>query len=147
MQYNLLFCFTEDGKIAFTATNSNDIGHLGNHQTIVFDRVVTNTGNQYNPQTGIFTTSVSGFYVFFVELRAMDHATLYAEIVKDGLTLVVTFAVAPNVKYHHRSDSNMAVVHLNQGESVWVKTIEVNQQTGLLVDDGSSFSGFLLYRD
>lgn len=139
--------FTEDGKIAFTATNSKDIEHLGNHQTIVFDRVVTNIGNQYHQHSGIFTTTVSGVYVFFFDLRARQNAELYGALVKDGTTLVVAYAYAPNVSHHHRSESNMAVTHLNEGDSVWVQTVDVYTQTILLLDDRSSFSGFLLYRD
>lgn len=63
----IYFIFTDDGKIAFTATNSNDTGHLGIHQTIIFDRVVTNIGNHYHPHSGIFTTIVAGVYVFFFD--------------------------------------------------------------------------------
>lgn len=122
-------------------------GHLGNHQTIIFDRVVTNIGNHYHPHSGIFITIVAGVFVFFFDLRALDHALLAAEIVKDGSTLVVTYTISPDVTYLHRAESNMTIVHLNQGESVWVQTVYVIQPTSLLVDNGSSFSGFLLYRD
>jgi hypothetical protein len=50
--------------VAFFATLSNRIEHVGIGQSFVFDRVVTNVGSCYNNIHGNFIAPVSGTYVF-----------------------------------------------------------------------------------
>jgi hypothetical protein len=56
--------------VAFTVTFSHDDSDdgipLGPHQTLKFDRVVTNAGNGYDPTTGLFTAPVAGYYAFYL---------------------------------------------------------------------------------
>ncbi|XP_052820396.1 uncharacterized protein LOC128246245 [Mya arenaria] len=47
-------------------SDSNNI-NTGVGQTIVYDHVITNVGGAYHNKTGIFTTPVSGVYVFNVD--------------------------------------------------------------------------------
>ena len=75
--------------VAFFATiDFISIDHLGLHQNIVFEDVVTNIGNAYDNQHGVFNAPVSGLYIFTTSLMS-DHSIEYwAEIVVNGKVIV-----------------------------------------------------------
>jgi hypothetical protein len=50
----------------FSHDDGNNGIPLGPHQILQFDRVITNAGNGYNAQTGIFTAPVAGYYAFSI---------------------------------------------------------------------------------
>ncbi|KAH3710148.1 hypothetical protein DPMN_069616 [Dreissena polymorpha] len=50
----------EERPVAFYATLVNTIEHVGDHQHIVFDHVITNIGDGYSPEHGHFTAPVRG---------------------------------------------------------------------------------------
>ncbi|KAH3697653.1 hypothetical protein DPMN_085158 [Dreissena polymorpha] len=61
--------------------------HVGPHQPIVFDEIITNVGNVYSGKTGIFRVPVSGQYVLnLVYSAGVSTASpdSYLEIVSDG---------------------------------------------------------------
>ncbi|KAH3721009.1 heavy metal-binding protein HIP-like [Dreissena polymorpha] len=58
------------GAVAFFATVSDDIGHLHDRQRILFDNVLTNTGDAYNEHNGTFVAPVAGLYVFSTTLMS-----------------------------------------------------------------------------
>jgi len=56
--------------VAFFVGLTTNIGPISQHADIVFDRVVTNVGNAYDPDTGRFTAPVNGTYQFNVIIAA-----------------------------------------------------------------------------
>ena len=61
---------------------------LGQHSMLVFDKVVLNVGDGYDPHTGIFTAPVSGVYSFFLTQMSSDGAReLWLSIRQDGSSL------------------------------------------------------------
>ena len=56
----------------------------GDHQTIQFDKVVTNVGNMYNPIDGIFRAPVDGTYVFCWTNTNRDHSYMNTELIQNG---------------------------------------------------------------
>ena len=49
------------GGIGFTACVSvGDLDNLGDHHTILFDKIITNTGSAYHDNTGIFIAPFKG---------------------------------------------------------------------------------------
>lgn len=56
-------------KIGITALVSSSSCSL-NSGTLVFDVVIQNIGNGYNPRTGVYTAPTAGEYVFVVNVQS-----------------------------------------------------------------------------
>ncbi|XP_062585176.1 complement C1q tumor necrosis factor-related protein 5-like [Saccostrea cucullata] len=132
-------------RIAFHANAPKDHSNLAAHQNLIFDNAITNIGNKYHHATGVFlfTPDVSGVYVFYLQLVmcATGHS-VNTELVVEGVGRAGHFVYSKEVC---ANGGGMTIVHVNAGDSVWVR---------LSVSDGvnafgweSSFSGFLLYED
>ena len=69
--------------VAFIATLSDHAESLGADQNIAFENVITNVGDAYNSQAGVFIAPVSGIYVFStstMSYRFCVYPTLYVNI-------------------------------------------------------------------
>ena len=103
--------------------------------------MVTNVGNVYNNNDGLFVAPVSGMYVFFWSVSATYDNNLYTELVKDGTAYAYSHADS-STSTEYVSAANSAVLQVNLGQHVYVRyaggdrTIE-----GRNVD---TFSGWLL---
>ena len=130
-------------KIGFTVALGQAVSNLGDNQVIVFDWVHTNVGNDYNPQTGVFTCRVPGLYVFYVHTLAERGKHLETTISKNLNIMAYTYAFD---KEYYSSGSNMAVMDLQKGDTVLVKSNQHEHDHDGAVIDGSytSFSGFLI---
>ena len=84
---------------------------------LIFPHVVTNIGNGYNPTTGKFTASKKGTYVFFVTVNTLGKNYIYLDIVHNGASKVRTMSYNTAT---YMTGSNMAVLELNKGDTVWV---------------------------
>ena len=61
---------------------------LGEHSTLVFDKVAVNAGGGYDARTGMFTAPVSGIYSFFLtQMSSEGGPELWLSIRKEGSTL------------------------------------------------------------
>ncbi len=55
---------------AFFAALKNNTGPFNENKIILFDTVITNHGNNYNSETGIYTVAYSGVYQFIITVSA-----------------------------------------------------------------------------
>nr|XP_022292086.1 uncharacterized protein LOC111103253 isoform X1 [Crassostrea virginica] len=128
-------------RIGFTAgvTSSSTTWNSG---TLVFPKVITNVGNGYNPNDGVFTAPRAGVYVFFVNVQSYGIMTIYVDIVLNGSTKVRTMSLNTSGEQHD-AGPNLAVLSLQTGDRVWVKYY--SGQGYYTTSDGSitTFSGFL----
>ena len=126
-------------KIGFTASVPSTSKYW-NSGTLVFSKVITNTGNGYNPNNGVFTAPVRGKYVFFVNVQCLDKQSIYVDIVLNDRTVLRTMAYS-----NYDAGPNLAVLSLRQEDRVWVRHAEgrgyFNDPTRPL----TTFSGFLLW--
>ncbi|NXV00175.1 C1QA protein, partial [Cettia cetti] len=109
--------------------------------TVVFDRVITNQENSYNPQTGKFTCSIPGLYYF--TFQVVSSGDLCLSITKNGAR-VVSFC----------DNNSHGILQVNSGSSVL--SLAVGDQVSLSTDPArgsniysgfeadSVFSGFLV---
>lgn len=129
-------------KVAFTAgITSQDTSWSGS--TLVFPKIIFNTGGGYNPTTGMFTAPVDGHYVFFVSVQSYYTKDIRVDIVLNGESKVRTMAYDSGDNEQYETGVNLVVLRLNQGDKVWVK-----RYTGTGYHSESvpitTFSGFLL---
>ncbi|XP_069120452.1 cerebellin-1-like isoform X2 [Argopecten irradians] len=114
---------------------------LGDHQIILFDTVVTNDGNGYDPRNGQFTAPVTGLYAFSVTVMCVgNESTLHVAIMKDGQRIGRVYANGNSFD----NGSKFVVVQLDAGQMVWVEH-EFDPSGYKIYGNGySAFSGFLI---
>ena len=62
---------------AFFATLANNTGPLTQDKDIAFTNVITNHGNDYDPQTGVYTVPYSGTYQFLITISATGRQKVF----------------------------------------------------------------------
>uniref|UniRef100_A0A8W8J637 C1q domain-containing protein n=1 Tax=Magallana gigas TaxID=29159 RepID=A0A8W8J637_MAGGI len=104
-------------EVAFTASVTS-YSSTWNSGTLIFDVVITNTGNGYNPSTGVFTSPISGTYVFYI--TAVEYTTqhLAIDIVLNSVSKVRAYC---HNSAGYQTGTNMVVLKLQKGDSVWVR--------------------------
>ncbi|OWF48558.1 paramyosin-like [Mizuhopecten yessoensis] len=127
--------------VAFSAALSHDYSSLTNLMEIHFDHVITNIGGSYSGNTGTFTCTHAGVYVFSWTVHA-HLRYMYTELVKNGV--VVGNAFSGDSQYSGTGGGSL-VVQLDQGDEVWVRVSEHYSGTHIIGSRGTTmFSGFLL---
>ncbi|XP_014331248.2 complement C1q-like protein 2 [Xiphophorus maculatus] len=135
-------------QVAFSAalrdSGSGDIGPFTTATPLQYKKVFSNTGNSYNPSTGIFTAMVSGMYFFrfsmFNNLATTPNSVV--SLMKNSERLTSVWDT--NGSDSNDMGSNAVVIPLNVGDNVFVQL----QPNRLVYDDTmnyNTFSGFLLF--
>ncbi|XP_052416366.1 cerebellin 11 [Carassius gibelio] len=137
----------ESPKVAFTAsmssTEDTHRGPFSSETKLIFDKVLTNIGNAYDPVTGVFKAPVKGVYYFRYSGSAFSSHDMGLSIFKGTARFVSSYEY--NSGERNDQMSNGAVMELDVGEEVhmrlWVRT-------WIFVDpryNYSTFTGYLLY--
>lgn len=103
--------------MAFTAAVTST-STTWNSGTLVFDAIISNVGNGYNPRTGVFTAPMNGAYVFYVSCIEYERQDLRLEIVLNNVSKVRTLAYGGT---DYQTGTNMVVLNLREGDNVWVR--------------------------
>jgi len=143
----MTLCFVSF-TVAFSASFSQDTTpvNIGQNKPIPFSHVSTNTGNGYNPHTGIFTAPVSGLYAFYMTAR--EHTTTRSYVVigilHSGTELCQTVVEGTSTASWDKG-SCFAAVRLNGGDEIHVQRIAGSD----VIDKGwqTAFSGMLISAD
>lgn len=136
----LTFLFLDQKQeIAFTAgvTSANTTWNSG---TMIFDVVITNVGNAYSPSTGVFTSPISGTFVFYVSAVEYVNWNLHLDIVLNSVSKVQLLAYS---SAEHQTGTNMFVLNLQKGDSVWMRHVNGKGYHSQSVPM-TPFSGFLV---
>ncbi|XP_045210710.2 cerebellin-1-like [Mercenaria mercenaria] len=132
-----------ENPVAFFATLSQHLTHVGAHQPITFDNVVTNIGNAYNSHFGSFIAPVSGTYVFSATLFSHYHTNYHAQFVKNGQAITTMYVSGSEAGYD--TTSQTIVLQLQKGDDVCVQNYDTDRP--VYGYNYSTFAGFLLQED
>nr|CBX41731.1 putative C1q domain containing protein MgC1q82 [Mytilus galloprovincialis] len=100
---------------AFSASMTN-AKVLGATEILRFDKVWTNNGNYYDPNTGIFKAHLKGVYQFSFTVMSSRGKNLRVYLWQNGNRLV---GVYPGIGYNEGT-ANIAI-NLEKGDKVYVK--------------------------
>lgn len=130
--------------VAFFAYSTSTIPASITHHILIFDNAVTNVGNAYHPHTGTFIAPRSGLYVFTWTIRLYGASYHTTELLVDN-TVVNSIYLNP-VSTIDGGVTGTVVVHVNQGDDVFVRT-GLRYNNGDINSDSngrSSFAGWIL---
>ncbi|XP_015225216.1 PREDICTED: complement C1q-like protein 2 [Cyprinodon variegatus] len=136
-------------QVAFSAAlRDSGSGNTGPFTTVIplqYKKVFSNTGNCYNPSTGVFTAMVSGMYFFRFSMfnNLAPTPSSVVSLMKNSERLTSVWDTSGTDS--NDMGSNAVVIPLKVGDNVYVQ-LEPNR---MVYDDSmnyNTFSGFLLFR-
>ncbi|XP_069136623.1 cerebellin-1-like [Argopecten irradians] len=134
---------TLTAPVVFHATLSNSYSVMSPKQTIVYNTVITNQGNAYDSNFGVFKAQFPGLYEFVATVSAYSGYYVDVEMVLNNRMLCRAHAGSPNMEI----GMCVSMVHLNTGDDVFVRHYSGR---GTYIYGGyayPSFSGHLIARD
>ncbi|GAB1603188.1 caprin-2-like, partial, partial [Argonauta hians] len=126
-------------EIAFSSRLSQHLNNVKVNETIVFDNIVTNFGNAYNPETGIFISPMKGTYQFFVKILSGFNEKVETALIANNIEVTRLYSGA---QHAHGSSSAAVFIALDKGEEVYVKALY--QKSNHIHGVYSTFGGYLL---
>ncbi|XP_060606116.1 complement C1q tumor necrosis factor-related protein 7-like [Ruditapes philippinarum] len=130
--------------IAFKARLNVDTAVTNAGQTIVFPTVIFNEGDAYNPNTGMFTASVSGTYMFSLAFCVYSSRSLVVGIMIEGTKYTTSMFYGDG---NHECLSADTVAIVTAGQKIWVQVLP-GGNTGTILDQDAmrwnTFAGALI---
>lgn len=105
--------------IAFYAYLTNAEKTPGANHVIVYDHIMTNSGNGYNKHTGAFTAPIAGMYVFSWTTFADPHTYFPIELTHNSVRAGIIFVQGDTI---YNGVTGLAVIQLQQGDVVLVRS-------------------------
>ncbi|OWF53279.1 uncharacterized protein LOC110446611 [Mizuhopecten yessoensis] len=103
---------------AFYARMGNNLNDVVRGQVIHFDKIVTNNGEHYDKNSGVFTCAEEGTYFFSWTLYTPNNHWVDSELVKNGEP-IAWFRTGDSQFYE--ASSTTALVKLFPGDRVWTR--------------------------
>merc|ERR1719239_645886 len=103
--------------VFFTAIFTSGQKTLSANQVLIFDKIVTNVGNGYSSQTGVFTSPIDGYY--FVELHIFEDGEhdFFFDLQHNGSKVI---SVNKNGNSGHGSASGSVTLKLRKNDQLKV---------------------------
>lgn len=133
-----------DSTVAFYAYASQKIPSPSSHFILTFDTIITNAGNSFHHHSGIFFTPRTGIYVFTWSFRVQNDAHISTELVVNNVAKGSVYF--DTTTYVGGNMAGTVVVHVNQGDDVFVRMTQFNNLGDILSDNigRTYFAGWLL---
>ncbi|KAJ3596744.1 hypothetical protein NHX12_003147 [Muraenolepis orangiensis] len=129
---------------AFSATRSNSVVG-GSEKAMTFNKLLVNTGGDFNPDTGHFRCRVPGAYYFSYSVGKFPNKMLSVILVKNGME-VQAIAYDDYRKKGRKVESQSLMISLKAMDTVWL-LLQQSAQYALYSNLGPyiTFSGYLVY--
>lgn len=129
---------------SFSASLSSQV-QLEAGETVLYDRVATNTGGRYFPSAGMFLCPVDGTHFFTWTVHAMSDQRAVVNFRKNSGDL----AHGPLTTWTEGKSSGTyelsALVHCIMDDAVWIRAHSEINQTCNLEGEFNSFTGIHLF--
>ncbi|XP_059167864.1 complement C1q-like protein 2 [Physella acuta] len=132
--------FIQPTLVTFTVGLSKPLDVLLK-DVIVYNKVVSNVGDDYNNSTGVFRCNIAGIYYFQIHGAAGEGKELSLSLVKNK-TRVISLYSSTNQELSLAANS--AVLLLEAGDEVFVEASNCGSLYGEEHHVINTFSGFLL---
>ncbi|XP_063072350.1 complement C1q-like protein 2 [Engraulis encrasicolus] len=136
-------------QVAFSAglldSGAENIGPFTVATSLKYEKVYSNTGNCYNPSTGVFTATVKGMYFFRFSMfnQQVSNPKSVVYLKRNSQVVASVWDLGPGDS--NDTGSNAVVIPLEVGDNVWVEL----QPDKVIYDDSTlsltTLSGFLLF--
>ncbi|XP_059357518.1 cerebellin-2-like [Carassius carassius] len=135
-------------KVAFSASLSAswEVKTVGPHEeaiTLVYENVLTNIGNAYDANTGIFTAPVKGVYFFNFVVFNPNHMSTGVRLFKNGNFVVAATDNPPEQDTEDTTCNSVSLI-LEQGDRIHLQLLE-NRRIYTDSLRRNTFSGHLLF--
>ncbi|KAF4117545.1 cerebellin-1-like [Onychostoma macrolepis] len=140
---------SERAKVAFSASLSalgnahRFIGPYTIATTLVYENALTNIGNVYDTNTGIFTAPVKGVYFFNFVVFNPHAISTGVSLLKNGNFVVSATDNPPGIDTEDTACNSVSLI-LEQGDQIYIQLMENRR----IYTDGNrrnTFSGHLLF--
>ncbi|KAK3100298.1 hypothetical protein FSP39_017832 [Pinctada imbricata] len=129
------------------AIMGNDLVNPSTNHIIIFNHVMTNVGNAYNPYTGTFITPFSGTYFFALALgsptAAGGHLGIWLQ--RNGTQVAYLFFDLHSQYWVKRTDTT--AIHMKKGDSLYAIILTAAGNHTIAGGLHSNLSGFLIQAD
>ncbi|CAG2248437.1 C1QL [Mytilus edulis] len=110
-------------KIGFFVTNSKPLQNIKDGTDVIYDEVITNTGQGYDVTTGKFKAPVQGLYFFTLTSLTHSQKIFATELKKNGKIVARNHATARGIS-DQMSATQSVVLHLNTNDIVNIKVLK-----------------------
>ncbi|XP_063408834.1 heavy metal-binding protein HIP-like [Mytilus trossulus] len=129
--------------ISFSARLGTSIKDIKPWHTVIFDKVISNDGNSYNADTGVFTAPIAGTYYFTSTIFTRRGSTLELALKVNEQTAMFMYTCASSIIGN--TATNSIIVKLKKENKVKLVKHDIwGVHPFFIHHDGSTFSGFLL---
>ena len=112
-------------------------------ETVLFEGIISNYGNYYDPVTSIFTCPVHGFYMLGVDFWGSYGEEMCIQIMKDDQVLIIAESDDDDAAYQHAGAT--VIVECEQGGTLYIKSPYYGLMYAYDGDSVSHFYGFLVH--
>lgn len=115
LEDRIVMSSTRATNYAFTAFLDKVVTNPVPGQRIPFNKVITNEGQAYSINSGIFNCPQDGLYQFIFNIENDSPGHIVTQLVVDGFPLLSA------VNGQYQNAGNSAIVKLTTGNQVWVE--------------------------
>ncbi|CAC5380966.1 C1QL [Mytilus coruscus] len=153
IQYQLKLVETTEGRcdcdtkelhghkmVGFLAKSLKDKKNVNSGSTVIFDKVVTNTGSGYDASTGQFVAPYEGLYYFTWTTLTYYSKYFSTQLMHNGNIIAANFPDGRGISSGHVSATQSVLLHLAAKDKVCIKTNGTGHH--MYGNKWSTFSGF-----